>query len=83
MKITVGVGENAATLKYGVFITNVIDFLLMALVIFTLVKILNGVAAKVKKEEEEAPPTEKECPFCKTQIPIAATRCPNCTSELK
>ena len=73
----------AATLNYGVFITAVINFLLMAFVIFCIVKALNTLADKVKKKEEAAAPTEKECPFCKSKIAIAATRCPHCTSELK
>ena len=72
----------AATLNYGVFITAVINFLLMALVIFCMVKALNKLADKVKKKEEEAAPTEKDCPFCKSKIDIGATRCPHCTSEL-
>lgn len=72
----------AATLNYGVFITAIINFLLMALVIFCIVKALNTLSDKVKKPAEEAAPTEKECPFCKSKIAIGATRCPNCTSEL-
>lgn len=71
----------ASTLNYGVFITAVINFLLMALVIFCIVKALNTVAEKAKKKEEEAP-TEKDCPFCQMKISIKATRCPHCTSEL-
>lgn len=71
----------AAVLGYGAFITAVINFLLMALVIFCLVKFLNAMAAKAKKEEE-AEPTEKECPFCKAMIPIKATKCQHCTSDL-
>ncbi|MCR4744730.1 MAG: large conductance mechanosensitive channel protein MscL [Lachnospiraceae bacterium] len=72
----------AATLNYGVFITAVINFLLMALVIFIIVKAMNTMRDKIAKEKEEAPATTKECPFCKSQIHIDATRCPNCTSEL-
>ncbi len=71
----------AATLNYGVFITAIINFLLMALVIFMLVKTLNNLAAKAKKEEEAAP-TTKICPHCMSEIDIKATRCPHCTSEL-
>ena len=73
----------AATLNYGVFITAVINFILMAFVIFLLVKVMNSMRNKVIKNKEEAPATTKECPFCKTEIHIDATRCPNCTSELK
>ena len=74
----------AATLNYGVFITEVLNFLIMAFVIFCLVKTLNTLAEKTKKPVEEVPaePTTKECPFCKSEIAIEATRCPHCTSEL-
>ncbi|MBQ7678022.1 MAG: MscL family protein, partial [Lachnospiraceae bacterium] len=76
----------AATLNYGVFITAIINFLLMALVIFCMIKFLNGVADKVKKSEEaaeEAAPTEKECPYCCAMIPIGAKKCMHCTSSLE
>ncbi|WP_051204737.1 large conductance mechanosensitive channel protein MscL [Butyrivibrio sp. VCD2006] len=72
----------AATLNYGVFITAIINFLLMALVIFCIVKSLNKFSEKVKKEEEEAAPTTKICPHCKSEINIEATKCPCCTSDL-
>lgn len=72
----------AATLNYGSFITVVINFLLMSLVIFSLVKVMNTVSGKLKKPAEEAAPTTKTCPFCKSEIAIDATRCPHCTSEL-
>ncbi|RKM62706.1 MULTISPECIES: large conductance mechanosensitive channel protein MscL [unclassified Butyrivibrio] len=72
----------AVTVNYGTFITVVIDFLLMALVIFALVKCMNNVSNKFKKEQEEAPATTKICPRCKSEIAIDATRCPHCTSEL-
>jgi large conductance mechanosensitive channel len=73
----------AATLNYGVFITAIINFLLMALVIFCIVKSLNKLSDRVKKEEEEAAPTTKICPHCKSEINIEATKCPCCTSDLK
>lgn len=74
-----------ATLNYGNFITAIINFLIMALVIFSIVKIMNGMAAKMapKKDEKPAAPTTKKCPFCKSEIAIDATRCPHCTSELE
>ena len=72
----------AATLNYGTFITVIINFILMALVIFCLVKSMNKIAARFEKEEAEAPATTKICPRCKSEINIEATRCPHCTSEL-
>ncbi len=72
----------AATLNYGTFITAVINFLLMALVIFCIVKSLNKLSEKIKKDEEEAAPTTKICPKCKSEINIEATKCPCCTSDL-
>ena len=72
------------TLNYGNFISAVINFLIMALVIFLMVKAINKVHTIGKKEEpavEEAP-TTKVCPFCKSEISIEATRCPHCTSEI-
>ncbi len=80
--IVLGEGENAATLNYGAFIAAIINFLLIAFVIFLLVKMINNFSRK-KKEEEPAPVTTKTCPFCKEEISIDATRCPHCTSELK
>ncbi len=67
----------APVIKYGLFINNCIDFLIIALVIFLVLRAL----MKFKKQEE-VEETEKECPFCKTKIAIAATRCPHCTSQL-
>ena len=73
-----------ASLNYGNFITAIINFLVMAIVIFTMMKIVNGMAAKMAPKKEEAPAalTTKVCPFCKSEIAIEATRCPHCTSEL-
>lgn len=73
-----------ATLNYGSFITAVINFLIMATVIFLLVKGINKVSEIGKKKEEEAPaePTTKACPFCKSEISIEAVKCPHCTSDL-
>lgn len=75
----------AATINYGLFIQAVIDFIITAFVIFLLVKGINKIRGFGKKEEavvEEAP-TTKVCPFCKSEINIEATRCPNCTSEVE
>lgn len=73
-----------ATLNYGNFITAVIHFLLMAVIVFLIVKgmnKLNDFANSFKKKEEVAP-TTKKCPYCQSEISIKATRCPHCTSEL-
>ncbi|MBR6568760.1 MAG: large conductance mechanosensitive channel protein MscL [Clostridia bacterium] len=73
-----------ATLNYGAFITAVINFLIMATVIFLLVKGINKLSDLGKKKEEpvEEEPTTKVCPFCKSEISIEAVKCPNCTSDL-
>ncbi|HAV27650.1 MAG TPA: large conductance mechanosensitive channel protein MscL [Lachnospiraceae bacterium] len=72
----------ASTLNYGVFITKVINFLIVAFCIFMMIKAFNKAASLAKKEEEPAPeaPTTKTCPFCKNEIPIEAVRCGFCTS---
>lgn len=72
----------AAVLSYGNFISNVINFLIMAVVIFLLVKAINRVNEIGKKPQPAAAPTTKNCPYCKSSINIEATKCPNCTSEL-
>ncbi len=72
-----------ATFSYGKFLTAVINFIIMAAVIFLLVKVVNKVMSLGKKEEEEPEPTEKECPYCYSPIHIKATRCPHCTGEIK
>jgi len=68
-----------ATINYGIFLNNVIDFLIVAFAIFLLVHLAN----KIKRAPAPAPPNTKECPFCHTSIPLAATRCPNCTSTIQ
>ena len=67
-----------ATIAYGVFLNNVIDFLIVAFAIYFMIQAAN----KMKRAPAPADPTTKECPYCRTTIPIAATRCPNCTSSL-
>lgn len=69
-------------IKYGAFITAVINFLIMAFVIFILVKAINKVLS-IGKKKEEAKPTTKKCDYCKSEISIEATRCPHCTSKLE
>ena len=78
--IDAAVSANAAILKYGSFISAIINFLIVAFVIFILIKQLS----KLKKKEApvETAPTTKVCPYCKSEINIEATRCPHCTSEL-
>lgn len=71
-----------ATLNYGNFITAVINFLIMAFIVFLLMRSINKLTEKLAPKKEEAAPTEKECPYCKSKIVIAATRCPHCTSNL-
>ncbi len=70
----------AATINYGVFLNTVLDFIIVAFVIFLFVRQVN----RMKREPEAPPaaPTTKECPYCLSTIPIKATRCPYCTSEL-
>lgn len=84
-KLQIGPGE-ADAITYGNFITAVINFLLMALVIFCFVKLMNRMAEKAalligKKEEEEEAPATKQCPYCLSEIPAGATRCAFCTSK--
>lgn len=68
----------APTINYGVFLNTVIDFIIVAFVIFLVVRTMN----RFKKPAPAAAPTTKDCPHCFTAIPIKATRCPNCTSQL-
>lgn len=71
-------------IAYGKFITAVINFLIMALIVFCMVKAMNRATSKLKKEEEiEEAATTKVCPYCKSEISIEATRCPHCTSQLE
>lgn len=69
-------------INYGHFITAVINFLIMALILFLLLKIVNKVMSIGKKTKKEETPTTKKCPYCLTDISINATRCPHCTSVL-
>jgi large conductance mechanosensitive channel len=69
----------AATLNYGVFLNTVIDFLIVAFVIFLVIKQLE----RFKKPAPVAAPTTRRCPYCDTNISLKASRCPNCTSEVK
>jgi large conductance mechanosensitive channel len=76
--MTTGVDGKEVAIRYGAFINNVIQFLIVAFVVFLMVKQIN----RLKRSPAPAAPDKKECPECASQIPIKAKRCPNCTSEL-
>lgn len=73
------------TLNYGSFLTTILNFLIMAFVVFSIVKMMNTVTSRFsrKKEEEEETPKTKICPYCKSEIAVEASRCPHCTSQLE
>lgn len=73
---------NGAEIRYGAFITAIINFLIMAFIIFLMVKGINKVMSLGKKKVEEEP-TTKVCPFCCSEIDIKATKCPHCTSDVE
>jgi len=79
--VAVAKSAGAVTMNFGVFVNTVISFLIVAFAVFLLVKTIN----RLKRQEEAPPsaPTTKECSYCFSKIPIQATRCPQCTSELK
>lgn len=68
----------APTINYGMFLNTVLDFLIVAFIIFLLIRMFN----KLKKQPAVEEPATKECPYCITKIPVKATRCPSCTSSL-
>lgn len=72
------------TLRYGAFVTSVVNFFIMALVVFCMVRLMNRLFDGVSKKSAPAPaaPTTKKCPYCLSEIPIAATRCAFCTSHI-
>jgi large conductance mechanosensitive channel len=74
-------GAGAPTIKYGVFLNTVIDFVIVAFAIFLVVRFIN----RLRRQQEAAPeaPTTRECPFCLSSISVRATRCPHCTSALQ
>ena len=73
----------SAKVTYGNFINNVVDFVIIAFVIFLMVRAITGLEKMATRPTPAAAPTTKECPYCFSTIPIKATRCPNCTSEIK
>ena len=77
---TTGTGVAGALLS---FLAVVVEFVLTALVLFAIIKAMNAAKNVKKKPAKEEAPTTKECPFCFSEVPIKATRCPHCTSELK
>ncbi len=79
--LAIQVGD--AKLMVGNFINTVINFLIISLVIFSTIKAFNKAKDLAVKPKEEAAPTTKICPYCKSEIAIEATRCPHCTSEVK
>ena len=76
----------AITINYGLFLNTIISFLIVAFAVFMLIKAMNTLQAKLeakeKKDDAAAAPTTKACPYCCSEIPVGATRCPHCTSEL-
>lgn len=74
--------EVTSVIAYGQFITEVINFVIMAFVVFMIIRFLNNLHKKEEAPAAPAPVTEKVCPYCKSTIAIDATRCPHCTSEL-
>lgn len=85
--LTAATEAGAVTLNLGNFMNTIISFIIVAFAVFMLIKAMNTLQAKLdaqeKKEVKAAEPTTKACPFCCSVIPLAATKCPNCTSELK
>jgi large conductance mechanosensitive channel len=72
----------AVTINFGLFINNIVSFVIIAFSVFLLIKGLNSLQRKKENIPEQAP-TTKDCPYCYSQISIKATRCPECTSEIK
>ena len=68
----------APTINYGLFLNNILSFLLVAFAVFLIVRWIN----RLRRQETPEAPVAKECPYCRSTIPVKATRCPNCTSQL-
>lgn len=73
----------AVTLNYGAFINTVITFIIVAFAVFLLIRAINNMRRRAEASKAAAEPTTKDCSYCFSKIPLKATRCPNCTSELK
>ena len=77
------IDAKASTLNYGTFLTEIINFIIMAFIIFMMVKTMNSLSKRGKNPEAEPEaPAVKICPYCKTEIAAEASRCPHCTSQL-
>lgn len=86
LKLVLTEGENPVAINYGLFINALISFMIVAFAVFILIKAINKLQEKMVKEEaseEKAEPTTKTCPYCCSEIPVKACKCPHCTSELK
>lgn len=77
------VAINGVELQYGAFVMAIINFIIIALILFAIISGVNKLKDIGKKEEAPAAPTTKKCPFCKSDIAIDATRCPHCTSMIE
>lgn len=71
------IGVAGAEVKWGAFVQNIVDFVIIAFIVFLMVRAMNHL-----RKQEPTTPTTKQCPHCFTTIPLKANRCPNCTSEL-
>jgi len=81
--LAIKVPNTEVVISYGSFIMTVVNFLIMAFIIFCIIKALNKLVSFTKKEEPEEEPTTKSCPLCCSEIAIGAKKCPNCTSDLE
>lgn len=76
------IAGNVGPVPLGTLLGTIINFIITAIVLFAIIKVINKIRSLNKKEEEAAPETTKECPYCKSEINIEATKCPHCTSEI-
>ena len=81
--LTEAQAAGAVTENYGAFINTVFTFLIVAFVVFLLIRAINNMRRRAEAPKPAAAPTTKDCPYCVSKIPVKATRCPNCTSQLQ
>ncbi len=81
--LSIKLGNTGQSILLGTFIADVLNFIILAFIVFLLVKGMNRLLEAGKKEEEAAAPATKDCPYCKSAIPVAAIKCPHCTSDIK